>query len=248
MKRSLAVLAVLGAFSVAGAHDFWLAGQNDDKLRVQIGFGDGFATCEPIDKERENNFEIPIVTDKNGKKIELKRTSENYKFEGEKQPSDVYVITGQYKPTFWTEDKSGKWHMGGTKDTVKDAKFCRRATMLAKGVINTQAGDLITKPVGERLEIVPLENPANFKANKPFKIKVLFEGKPLAEAAVEGAPDGFLEDMSAFYGMTDDKGEIEVLALKPGPWILKARNKLAFSDPKKCDEETIIASFAFEVK
>ena len=88
----------------------------------------------------------------------------------------------------------------------------------------------------------------NFKANKPFKIKVLFEGKPLANAAVEGAPDGFLEDMSAFYGMTDDKGEIEVMALKPGPWILKARNKLAFSDPKKCDEETIIASFAFEVK
>jgi hypothetical protein len=120
--------------------------------------------------------------------------------------------------------------------------------MLAKGVINTQAGDLITKPVGERLELVPLENPVNFKANKPFKIKVLFEGKPLANSAVEGALDGFLEDMSAFYGMTDDKGEIEVMALKPGPWILKARNKLAFSDPKKCDEETIIASFAFEVK
>ena len=35
MRKSLAVLAVLGAFSVAGAHDFWLAGQNDDKLRVR---------------------------------------------------------------------------------------------------------------------------------------------------------------------------------------------------------------------
>ena len=78
---------------------FWLAGQNDDKLRVQIGFGDGFATCEPIDKQRENNFEIPVVIDKNGKKIELKRTSENYKFEGEKQPEGVYIITGQYKQT-----------------------------------------------------------------------------------------------------------------------------------------------------
>lgn len=82
MRKSLAVLAVLGAFSVAGAHDFWLVGQNDDKLRVQIGFGDGFATCEPIDKQRENNFEIPVVIDKNG-----------------------------------------KWHMGGTKDTIKDANF-----------------------------------------------------------------------------------------------------------------------------
>ena len=79
--------------------------------------------------------------------------------------------------------------------------------MLAKGVINTQAGDLITKPVGERLELVPLENPVNFKANKPFKIKVLFEGKPLANSAVEGALDGFLEDMSAFYGMTDERAK-----------------------------------------
>ena len=59
--------------------------------------------------------------------------------------------------------------MGGTKETIKNAKFCRRATMSAKSVINVGAGDdFITKSTGQRLEIVPLANPAKFKVGEPF--------------------------------------------------------------------------------
>ena len=248
MKKSLALLAVLGAFSVAGAHDFWLFGENGKKASVNIGFGHDFPKSEPIDAERVNNFEAPVILGKDGK-VTLKQSGENYHYEGAKLKDGTYAITGEYKPTFWTEDADGKWHMGGTKETIKNAKFCRRATMSAKSVINVGAGDdFITKSTGQRLEIVPLENPAKFKVGEPFKVKVLFEGKPLKVATIDGTFDGFLKDKSAFHATTDLKGETEVLALRPGKWVLKVVHKFPYADAKKCDEETAIASFTFEIK
>nr|WP_314470475.1 DUF4198 domain-containing protein [uncultured Campylobacter sp.] len=248
MKKSLALLAILGAFSVASAHDFWLFGQSGEKASVDIGFGHDFPKSEPIDAERVNNFEAPVILGKDGK-IALKQSGENYHYEGAKLKEGTYAVTGEYKPTFWTEDTDGKWHMGGTKETIKNAKFCRRATMSAKSVINVGAeDDFITKSTGQRLEIVPLANPAKFKVGEPFKVKVLFEGKPLKIATIDGTFDGFLKDKSAFHATTDLKGETEVLALRPGKWVLKVVHKFPYADAKKCDEETAIASFTFEVK
>ncbi|WP_298058354.1 DUF4198 domain-containing protein [uncultured Campylobacter sp.] len=215
---------------------------------MNIGFGHDFPKSEPIDAERVNNFEAPVILGKDGK-VALKQSGENYRYEGAKLKDGTYAITGEYKPTFWTEDADGKWHMGGTKETIKNAKFCRRATMSAKSVINVGAGDdFITKSTGQRLEIVPLENPAKFKVGEPFKVKVLFEGKPLKVATIDGTFDGFLKDKSAFHATTDLKGETEVLALRPGKWVLKVVHKFPYADAKKCDEETAIASFTFEIK
>ena len=121
--------------------------------------------------------------------------------------------------------------------------------MSAKSVINVGAeDDFITKSTGQRLEIVPLANPAKFKVGEPFKVKVLFEGKPLKIATIDGTFDGFLKDKSAFHATTDLKGETEVLALRPGKWVLKVVHKFPYADAKKCDEETAIASFTFEIK
>ncbi|MBC2882499.1 DUF4198 domain-containing protein [Campylobacter sp. Marseille-Q3452] len=248
MKKSLALLAVFGVFIVAGGHDFLLFCGNGEKTSGNIGFGHDFPKSEPIDAERVNNFEAPLILGKDGK-VTLKQSGENYHYEGAKLKDGTYAITGEYKPTFWTEDADGKWHMGGTKKTIKNAKFCRRATMSAKSVINVGAGDdFITKSTGQRLEIVPLENPAKFKVGEPFKVKVLFEGKPLKVATIDGTFDGFLKDKSAFHATTDLKGETEVLALRPGKWVLKVVHKFPYADAKKCDEETAIASFTFEIK
>jgi hypothetical protein len=248
MKKSLALLAILGAFSAASAHDFWLFGENGEKLSVNIGFGHDFPKSEPIDAERVNNFEAPVILGKDGK-VTLKQSGENYHYEGAKLKDGTYAITGEYKPTFWTEDTDGKWHMGGTKETIKNAKFCRHATMSAKSVINVGVeDDFITKSMGQRIEIVPLVNPAKFKVGEPFKVKVLFEGKPLKVATIKGTFDGFLKDKSAFNATTDLKGETDVLALRPGKWVLKVVHKFPYADAKKCDEETAIASFTFEIK
>ncbi|MGP1485390.1 MAG: hypothetical protein ACTTJC_04775 [Campylobacter sp.] len=112
---------------------FGFLARNGDKASVNIGFGHDFLNSEPIDNERVNNFEMPVIFGKNGK-FKLKQSGENYHFEGAKLGDGTYAITGEYKPTFWIED------MDGTKETIKNAKFCCRATMSAKGV-NVGVGD-----------------------------------------------------------------------------------------------------------
>ena len=250
MKRKLFAFLVLAAFSShALAHDFWLLGDSKEVTSVDIGFGHDFPNPEKIDEKRVSNFETPYILTKSGEKLSLKQSGENYHYERAKLEDGTYLIIDEYKPTFWTEASDGTWHMNKNKKDIKGAKFCRHATMSAKGIINLNAkDDFVTNPTHQRLEIVPLDNPANFKVGVPFKVKVLFEGKPLKEAVVNGTFEGFLKEKSAFHGETEDDGTTEVLALKPGKWMLEAVYKFAFSDPKICDEEKAKATFAFEIK
>ena len=244
---SLLALAALSSHSLA--HEFWLFGSSKEVTSVDIGYADDFPTVEKIPDNRIALFEAPYVINKNGEKLSLKQSGENYHYERAKLEDGSYLIAGEYKPIFWTKASDGTWHMGKTKEDIKDAKYCKKASMSAKGIINKNAkDDSVTKPSQQRLEIVPLDNPANFKVGVPFKVKVLFEGKPLKEAVVNGTFEGFLKEKSAFHGETEDDGTTEVLALKPGKWMLEAVYKFAFSDPKICDEEKAKATFAFEIK
>ena len=250
MKRNLFAFLVLVAFSShALAHDFWLLGDSKEATSVDIGFGHDFPNPEKIDEKRVNNFETPYILTNSGEKLSLKQSGENYHYERAKLDDGTYLIIGEYKPTFWTEASDGTWHMNKNKKDIKGAKFCRHATMSAKGIINLNAkDDFVTNPTHQRLEIVPLDNPANFKVGVPFKVKILFEGKPLENATLDGTFDGFLKEKSAFHGETEPDGTIEVLALKPGKWLLQTVHKMPFADSKICDDETIAATLAFELK
>lgn len=251
--KTIKILSIFTAFmitNIALAHDVWVFGQNGDKFTADIGFGHDFPKYEEIPKNKQKSFAPLVVVKKDGSKIELKQTGESYHYEGDKLKEGSYLLLGEFMPTFLTQDEDGNWHDDGTKQNVKNPKYCLHASLPAKSVINIGGSkdEFVTKPAGQRLEIIPLENPANFKVDKPFKIKVLFEGKPLKTAKIEGTLEGFLKDKSAFYATTDLKGETEVLALKKGKWILKATHKFGFEDKNICDDELIIASFTFEIK
>lgn len=215
-KHLFALLALAALSSHSLAHEFWLFGSSKEVTSVDIGYADDFPTVEKIPDNRIALFEAPYVINKNGEKLSLKQSGENYHYERAKLEDGSYLIAGEYKPTFWTKASDGTWHMGKTKEDIKDAKYCKKASMSAKGIINKNAKDgSVTKPSEQRLEIVPLDNPANFKVGVPFKVKILFEGKPLENATLDGTFDGFLKEKSAFHGQTEPDGTIEVLALKP---------------------------------
>ena len=248
-KHLFALLALAALSNHSLAHEFWLFGSSKEVTSVDIGYADDFPTVEKIPDNRIALFEAPYIINKNGEKLSLKQSGENYHYERAKLEDGSYLIAGEYKPTFWTKASDGTWHMGKTKEDIKDAKYCKKASMSAKGVINKNAkDDSVTKPSQQRLEIVPLDNPANFKVGVPFKVKILFEGKPLENATLDGTFDGFLKEKSAFHGQTEPDGTIEVLALKPGKWLLQTVHKMPFANSKICDDETIAATLAFELK
>lgn len=249
-KKFLTALAIgFSMVSVGFAHDFWVSGSNEKQFEADIGYGHDFPHPEEIAAARVVLFSPLSIISKDDKKV-LKQEGKNYHYVGDKLAKGSYILTGEYKPTFWVKDSKGKWSMDKNKKDSEDIKYCEVAQMLAKGIIDIEGAndEFVTKPINQVLEIIPLDTPSNFKVDKPFKVQVLFEGKPLKTAEVKGTFDGFLKDKKAFLGTTDLEGKIEILALKPGKWVLSVEHTSPYKDLAVCDENVIVSTLTFDVK
>ncbi|MDL0089443.1 DUF4198 domain-containing protein [Campylobacter gastrosuis] len=251
IKSTFSLFVLGGALCGLNAHDFWVNAQNNENLKVQIGYGHNFNKVEKIPEKRVALFDKPYLL-KDGKKIELENGKENYEFKAKKLESGSYIVVGEYKPTFWSKDNDDKWQMNTDKNG-KNIKFCELAKMSAKGVLNVSTADeSVIKPIGQTLEIIPLTNPANFKIDEFFGVQVLFEGKPLANSEVSVISEHLLNDhdneQKAFVGKTDKNGRINIKLFKSGDYIVSVSHTTPYSDPKICDENIYESTFKIELK
>jgi uncharacterized GH25 family protein len=101
-----------------------------------------------------------------------------------------------------------------------------------------------SQPLGHRLEIVPLENPAQAKAGQSLKVQVLYEGQPIG-LPILATYAGFSQQAStyAFYTETSDP-EPRVQITEPGMWIIRASK----SGEENGETYTAVAILQFEVK
>lgn len=252
MKASK-ILLLGGIICSLNAHDFWLNAQNNEMLNVQIGYGHEFPGVEVISEKRVGLFDKPYLL-RDGKKIELNQSGQNYNFEGKKLEKGSYIVAGEYKPTFWSEDSEGKWHMHTDRKNGKKIKYCELAKMSAKAVLNVENANEIdvTKPIGQTLEIVPLSNPADFAVDEFFGVQVLFKGKPLAGVDV-GVISPYLEnthdnEQRGFWGKTDKNGRINIKLFKAGEYAVSVLYKTPYENKKICDENVYESTFKFAIK
>src|SRR5262249_3155538 len=80
--------------------------------------------------------------------------------------------------------------------------------------------DEVTRPVGHKLEIVPLENPYSLRPGDTLTVRVLFEDKPLANARLAAHHrDG---DRTQTQSLTTTKdGEATIKLPDAGPWLVR---------------------------
>ncbi len=103
-------------------------------------------------------------------------------------------------------------------------KSSTRYEKFTKTYLNASAGDKrFAEPVGQKLEIVPLTNPAAAKAGSEMQFKVLYDGKPLS-TAIWATYDGFSkrENTYAYYTEADAQGILHVKITAPGVWMVRA--------------------------
>ena len=251
MIKKLGLVVIFTTLSTVQslAHDFWVDGYNSSTFKATLGYGHGF-TPEKIAEDRVSIFETFVLINKDLKSTTLKNEGENYQYVSKKALDDgSYILKGTYKPTLWTKTSDNKYHMGKTKKDIQNSSYCRQVSSFAKSIINigNDTNDFVSKPIGQILEIVPLDNPANFKVGAPFKVQVLLDGKPAKLIELKGTFEGFGENKFAFLGTTDLKGEIEVTALRGGKWILMTESKKAYENDT-CDEVAYSSSLTFQVK
>lgn len=244
------LIAATGAF----AHEMWVNADEpkDGVLNAVLGYGHTFPEPEAIAEDRLHIFKPLTLVAPSGS-VEMEQKGEHpydYQAKTDLKKGTVLVL-GEYRPTFWSNGEGG-WKQTDRK-TRPDATYVEEAIMYGKTILNIGGAmdeDLIAKPVGQRLEIVPQTNPAKLKAGEKFRVQVLVDGEPLKIAQVFATFGGFSHDpenTKAFVGKTDLRGMIDIIPLKHGYWYAKVTHKMPHADKTVADEIVMASTLSFHI-
>ena len=233
------------------AHELWVqqSGYKDGIVRANIGYGHEFPKPESIPADRLHIF-TPLKLVTPAGTLEMDQKGENYAFEKKiTLKKGSYMVLAFYKPTFWSNGDAG-WAQA---DRIQrpDASYVEEAVMYGKTIVNVDGAtdtDLISKPTGMDLEIVPLANPATIRPGNVFPMQVFLNGKPAHFVQVEATFDRFAaKDYIAFSGLTDGYGHIDFIPLEAGYWIVRVKDTAEYPDKKKADERVLASSLTFTI-
>ena len=262
--KKLLVASLLCTASLAQAHDLWVTApatlSPSETLKADLSYSHDFPYPDEIPADRLHIFEPLHITSPDGTKKDLVQQGKNYQYVSESQlAKGSYVITANYRPTFWSEFADDTWAQGDlTKNPT--AVACQQAQMFGKSIVVVDGGEnleAISRPIGQELEIVPLANPNSAKVGKLFPVRVLFQGKPLADEIVTATADTIaLMDEEAthdhrepqiFSGKTDKEGKVNIIPLVEGFWKVKVKHKTPFANQKQCHENSLSATLAMQI-
>jgi uncharacterized GH25 family protein len=118
-----------------------------------------------------------------------------------------------------------------------------RFSRYAKAIVVAPGGNgmRVDRPLGLRYEIVPESDPG---ASTPLRVRLLFEGKPLAGALVSAI---HRDDVAARVSARSDANGRATLALpKAGVWLVKSVQMVPAGAGADFDWESLWASLTFE--
>ena len=257
----LVLLTTLVCSQCIGAHEVWVDAKHThagERLQAAIGYGH-FPKQEKIAADRLHIFAPMQLMGKSGLQ-NLKQQGENYQYVSQTGlPEGSYVVLATYQPTFWSENAAG-WKQQSLQQ-MPDAKYCEQSAMYGKHVLNVGHGvtdnEVITRPVGQMLEIVPLKNPQSIQVGERLPVKVLFKGEPVSGVNVVATFAGFTErpehdhshalEAQAFSHQTNAQGVVDIIPLREGYWKAKVIHKTNHPDQEKCQKLAAYSTLTFHI-
>jgi uncharacterized GH25 family protein len=257
------LLSVCLLFSVSAfAHTLWINATDYSpkvypkfgaRSKVYFGWGHRYPVSDFLSAEDLQGFSL-IYPDGERKAITpnpggFLATEARFKKPGS------YIIAAKLKPGFYTMyfDKGKIHHKLGAKEGLEGVILSLYYEQYAKSLINVSEAedDSFLKPVGHKLEIIPLENPYKLKGcgGHFLPLRVLFDGKPAQYCEVFATYSGFSTgDDFAYATSTDGEGIAKIRLTHWGPWLIKANMKLPVPDDlrDKCNELNYTATLTFE--
>ncbi len=134
----------------------------------------------------------------------------------------------------------------------KQAEVVESYTKFGKTIISvepSESGDKsFRKPLGHRLEIIPLTNPCDWKVGQTVKIEVLLDGYRWANVPVSLGYEGAGAHAYAVQTKTDKDGVASFPLARAGHAFLKAHVIRLLADLSKATWESYWASFTFRIQ
>lgn len=257
--KSLAfAVATLLAAATAQAHDFWIEPSTFHPepgalVSLALRVGQDFIG-DPV--PRSSAFIAEFSARQNGKDRDIGGTDHidpaGFMIaDGSATATISYVSTGayielppvefeNYLRLYGLDDIIDSRAARGEHRKLGRERFYRYAKALIAG---REPSDDVTRPLGLAYEIVPDEDPT-FRF-EPFRGRILYEGKPLANALVvallHGQPAVHIETHS------DSNGAIMLPLPGPGIWLIKSVHMVRASFFASEDWDSLWASLTVEI-
>lgn len=241
MRKSTKLLAAMTACTwlvstgSALAHGIWFA-QRSNQLALIYGVG-----AEDLDAVKR----LPLVKsiagyDEDGKPVETKlnpTTDRLLLVNIDNQPA---IVAGVLDNGRWSKTADGKWHNKG-KDEVPTAVISERNFKYA---VHLRLP--LSKPLGplpeQTLQIVPVNAKLPELLGQPIKLRVLFQGKPLAGARVQA---DFVNDPDSKPVKTGKDGSVTLKVRNQGLNVVVATYDGPTDDAAKSTKTEHVATLSF---
>ncbi|WP_273455964.1 DUF4198 domain-containing protein [Nevskia ramosa] len=248
----------------ADAHDYWLefspASQGQIALHLYVG------ECLEMDEERVYQ---PALTEaftgyRNGKARDLSSLATpdanplaRFAIGDKTLPSLIVFERGWSYIELDAEKFEGYLKDEGFVDAIAERKVRKESRLPGRERYRRHLKALVpgapqeaidTSPIGKRLELVPLEAPAGLKAGDTVAVRLLFDGRALAEAPVEVCQRQPDSKVSIGRAITDDDGVARLPIAQSGMTLIRAVQMRRVTDQdSKADWESFWTSYSLIV-
>jgi uncharacterized GH25 family protein len=238
------------------AHDVWITMVQEEAGLAKAMINHGHpGDRKPPDLEKL--FEFDVIEDGRRGRSLLPVTKPDLQ-EGAPVLSTVPLVVGgagvlgfaaQYDNGYWVSTSQG--YRNTSKRQVPDGDPSLYSMKYAKALFFTgeaASKDAYGAVLGHRLELVPLSNVFSAKVGETVKVRVLFEGKPLAGAEVESG-DGLTitdeKEMPRYR--TNQDGLADIPITRAGPYLLVVDHVSPAAHPDLASKDLSNATLSFMI-
>jgi nickel transport protein len=239
MKRIAAIVtailtASVIATSAAHAHGIWFA-QRAKQLALIYGVG-----ADDLDSVKR----LPLIESVSGYDAQWRPVPASLRVAGPlllvDSDSAPVAVSAVLQNGTWSKTADGEWHKKG-RDEVPDAKISEKTIKYAVHIVGPLSAPLPPLPT-QTLQIVPVDPTLPEMLGQPLKLRVLFQGKPVAGARVL---TDFVNDPDGQPIKSAADGSVTIKVRNQGLNVVTAIFDGPSDDPKKVDKIEHLATLSF---
>lgn len=231
---TMLVLAAALPWDAATAHGIWFAQR---AKQTALLYGVGADDLDMVKRQPLVQSVAGFDADGNAIPTQLRVAGPLLLVDSESQPTYVAAVLFN---GIWSRRPDGEWVKKG-RDEVPDATISEKNYKYAVSLLGQMTKPLPLLP-GHTLQIVPVDLNPPLLLDRPMKLRVMFNGQPVAGARVLR---DFINDPDAKPLVTGKDGTVKIRVRNQGLNVVAAIYNGPSDEPTKADRMEHLATLSF---